>query len=91
VTDDMVQALRPMLAVSRGRLILMSTPAGRRGHFFDVWNGRSPDWEKIFIRANECPRISEGFLAQELLTLGPVLFSQEYEGEFVDSQSAAFQ
>ena len=91
VTDDMVQALRPMLAVSRGRLILMSTPSGRRGHFCDVWNGRTSDWEKIFITAKDCPRISQGFLDQELITLGPVLFSQEYEGEFVDSQSAAFQ
>lgn len=90
VTDDMVQAVRPMLAVSRGRLILMSTPAGRRGHFSDVWNGNDGSWEKIFITAKDCPRISEGFLSQELATLGPVLFSQEYEGEFVDSATAAF-
>jgi hypothetical protein len=91
VTDDMVQALRPMLAVSRGRLILMSTPAGRRGHFFETWNGVSPDWEKIFITAKECPRISQAFLEQELVTLGPVLYSQEYCGEFIESASAAFQ
>jgi hypothetical protein len=91
VTDDMVQALRPMLAVSRGRLILMSTPAGRRGHFFDVWNSPGSDWEKIFITARDCPRISKAFLDQELLTLGPLLFSQEYEGEFIDAQTAAFQ
>lgn len=90
VTDDMVQAVRPMLAVSRGRLILMSTPAGRRGHFYDVWNGVSSGWEKIFITAKDCPRISDGFLAQELVTLGPVLFSQEYEGYFVDAATAAF-
>jgi len=34
VPDDLYRAVRPMLAVSGGRLILISTPAGRRGHFF---------------------------------------------------------
>jgi hypothetical protein len=91
VTDEMQVALRPMMAVGRGRLILMSTPAGRRGTFFEVWNNGGSDWEKIFITARDCPRISEKFLDQELLTLGPVLYSQEYLGEFIESASAAFQ
>src|SRR3954468_1959116 len=33
VPDDLYYALRPMLAVSRGDLWLMSTPNGRRGFF----------------------------------------------------------
>ena len=33
VPDDLYSAMRPMLAVSDGRLILMSTPFGKRGHF----------------------------------------------------------
>jgi hypothetical protein len=90
VDDDMVQALRPMLAVSRGRLILMSTPAGRRGHFFETCIGTDGDWERVFITAKDCPRISAAFLAKELETLGPLLFAQEYEGEFIDAQTSAF-
>lgn len=89
VSDEMVAAVRPMLAVSRGRLILMSTPAGRRGHFFETWTGSS-DWERIFLTAKDCPRISREFLAQELAALGPLLFSQEYEGQFIDAQTSAF-
>jgi len=33
VDDELYRAIRPMLAVSNGRLILMSTPFGKRGHF----------------------------------------------------------
>lgn len=41
VSDDLYRAVRPMLAVSNGRLILMSTPFGKRGHFFEEWeNGQ---------------------------------------------------
>lgn len=36
VEDALYMAVRPMLAVSGGRLILMSTPHGKRGHFYDA-------------------------------------------------------
>ena len=37
VSDGLYRAIRPMLAVSAGRLILLGTPNGRRGHFFESW------------------------------------------------------
>lgn len=91
VDDAMTAAIRPMLAVSNGRLILMSTPFGRRGHFFEAWtNGSDDDWDRIEIKATECPRISPEFLAGELKALGPMLYAQEYECQFVDSNTSAF-
>src|SRR5262249_5093120 len=89
VDDALYTAIRPMLAVSAGRLILMSTPNGRRGHFFEIWAG-AQDWERVKIIGRDCPRISAEFLEQEQRELGPLLFSQEYEGEFIDAQSSAF-
>ena len=38
VDDLLYRTMRPMLAVSGGRLILMSTPFGKRGHFFEEWS-----------------------------------------------------
>lgn len=35
--DDLYRSVRPMLAVSNGQLILMSTPYGKLGHFFEEW------------------------------------------------------
>jgi len=88
VADDLFYATRPMLAVSGGRHVLMSTPFGKRGHFWQCWN--SGDWENIKIRADECPRITAEFLEQEQQVLGNWWYSQEYNCEFLDSQNAIF-
>jgi hypothetical protein len=89
IADEMVAALDPMLAVSGGRLVQMSSPAGRRGHFFEAWQ-HGEGAERIKITARECPRISAEFLEQQRRKLGPILFAQEYECEFIDAASSAF-
>jgi hypothetical protein len=89
ISDEMQAALDPMLAVSGGRLVEMSSPAGRRGHFFENWqNGEGA--ERIRITGRDCPRIPAEFLEQQRRKLGPMLFAQEYECEFVDAASSAF-
>jgi len=37
VDDALYEAVRPMLAVSGGRIVVMSTPFGRRGFFYQEW------------------------------------------------------
>ena len=48
VADELYYAIRPMLAVSQGRLILLSTPFGKRGFFFNEWTDleKSADMEE---------------------------------------------
>jgi Terminase large subunit, T4likevirus-type, N-terminal len=90
--DELLAALRPMMAVSRagGRLIALSTPAGRRGWFFEAWTNGGETWDRTRVPASECPRISEAFLQEELKELGALRFSEEYSLEFVDDQTAVF-
>src|SRR5205807_708322 len=38
----------------------------------------------------ECPRIGAEFLEKMRQKLGPMLFAQEFEGEFIDAESSAF-
>jgi phage FluMu gp28-like protein len=90
VDDEVHSAIRPMLAVGGGRLVLMSTPAGKRGHFYETWHGVGDGWEKIRLPAAECPRISPEFLAEERRTLGELVFAQEYMCEFHDTTTSAF-
>ena len=90
VDDGLYMAVRPMLAVSEGRLVLMSTPFGKRGHFFEAWQNGGDEWTKIKITARECPRISKEFLEQERAALGEWWFRQEYLGEFVDTVDQIF-
>ena len=39
VADELYYAVRPMLAVSGGRLMMLSTPFGKRGVFYEEWTG----------------------------------------------------
>src|SRR3954470_9087218 len=87
--DAMAAALEPMLAVSNGRLIELSTPNGRRGHFFESWD-RGTGAERIKITARQCSRISSEFLERQREKLGPMMFAQEFECEFIDAESSAF-
>jgi len=89
VSDAMQAALDPMLAVSKGRLIEMSSPNGKRGHFYENWQ-HGVGVERIKIIGRECPRIGAEFLDKMRQKLGPMLFAQEFEGEFIDAESSAF-
>lgn len=89
VPDDLYRAMRPMLAVSGGRLILMSTPFGKRGHFFEEWS-QGQGWERVIVTAEQCPRISRVFLEEERRSIGEWWFRQEYECEFMETVDSVF-
>jgi len=89
VDDELYRAIRPMLAVSNGRLILMSTPFGKRGHFYKEWS-EGEGWEKVEVKATECARISPEFLEEEKRSLGEWWFKQEYMCEFVETIDQVF-
>ena len=90
VDDLLYQSTRPMLAVSRGRHILMSTPFGMRGHFYEAWE-HGDGWRRVRISAEQCPRISAEFLAEERRALGDLAFRSEYLTEFCDVDSQVFR
>lgn len=83
VADELYMALRPMLAVSKGQLILSSTPFGKRGHFWEAWD-QGTNWKKVKIDAYQNPRITKEFLEEERRVMGDWWFRQEYVCEFLD-------
>jgi hypothetical protein len=89
VDDALYRAMRPMLAVSRGRLLALSTPFGQRGWYHDEWHGGGP-WQRVQITAEQCPRISPQFLAEERRALGERWYRQEYLCSFEDAVGAVF-
>ena len=88
VLDDLYNSVRPMLAVSNGRHILMSTPFGKRGHFFKIWSEERDLWEWYEIPAEMCPRISKEFLEEERRT-NP-WYLQEYFCVFMETVDSVF-
>jgi hypothetical protein len=89
VADPLYFSVRPMLAVSRGRLVALSTPFGKRGWFHDAWHS-GEDWERVRIKATDCPRITPEFLAEERRALGERWHRQEYMCSFEDTIDAVF-
>ena len=89
VADELYYAVRPMLAVSGGRLLMMSTPYGRRGVFYEEWTGDGA-WERYEVPASQCPRISGEFLEEERHALPRRVFRQEYECSFEETDDQVF-
>src|SRR5262249_54049391 len=78
VQDDLYRSVRPMLAVSQGRLICLSTPFGKRGFFWREWAEGGDAWQRVCIPWQECPRITADFIAGERKSMGDSWVSQEY-------------
>jgi phage FluMu gp28-like protein len=89
VLDDLYHAARPMLAVSGGTLMMLSTPFGKRGVFYEEWVGAS-SWERYEVPAPMCPRISPVFLEEERRSLPDRVFRQEYLCSFEDTEGQVF-
>lgn len=89
VPDELYYSVRPMLAVSGGRLLALSTPYGNRGWWYSAWRSRDP-WDRYEVPASQCPRISESFLAEERRAMGQWWFQQEYGCQFRDAEAQAF-
>jgi hypothetical protein len=89
VSDEMYAAVFPFLTVSRGHLMLLSTPFGKRGFFWKAW-ALEPDWEKTPVRWYNSPRVSRETVEEYRRKFGNRQCSQEYELEFVDTVDAVF-
>src|SRR5215203_785731 len=89
VDEGLYYAIRPMLAVSSGLLMMLSTPYGKRGVFYEEWSG-GHGWERYEVPASKCPRISEEFLEEERASLPPFIFRQEYCCSFEETEDTVF-
>ncbi len=89
VPDELYGSVRPMLAVSGGRLIALSTPWGKRGWWYEAWHS-SHVWERYEVPAPSCPRITPEFLAEERAALPDLFFKSEYLCQFTDTEEQLF-
>lgn len=90
VPDALYQAVRPMLAVSGGRIVLLSTPFGKRGFFHHEWTAGGDDWHRAEVTAADVPRIPRDWLEAERRRIGEWWFRQEYLCEFVETEDQVF-
>jgi len=88
VPDPVYDAVSPMLSRRNGHLAVFSTPLGRVGHLWEMWN--SPLYEKVHIRSDQNAYLDGGFLKGERERMSNASYRCEYEGEFVSSQQNYF-
>ncbi len=89
VSDALYYAVRPMLMVSRGRLLALTTPFGKRGWFYEAWRSQEK-WHRVRTTARDCPRHTREDLAAERQGMGERWFNQEYLCSFEDIVGAVF-
>jgi len=77
-SNDLWIALNPMLAVSQGKLVCISSPMGQQGWFFDLWKDEGPLWHRTRVDAYQCPRINPDWLEEQRTMMPEDAFSQEY-------------
>jgi hypothetical protein len=91
-SSELIEAVLPTVAVSGGAIIALTTPAGSRGWFHELW--ASPEveqvWETYRITADDCPRITEEILDEARMTRGERHVRQEYFCSFEADEAAFF-
>ena len=90
VDESVLTALLPMLVVSGGRLIALSTPMGKRGWFYEKWISDDLTWQRINAKAIDSPRIDKTRLEQQKRDMGERKFSQEFSNVFIESEGQLF-
>jgi hypothetical protein len=85
-----IVAVMPMIMASHGDVIMLSTPAGQGNFFYECWSDPYGDWEKIVVRADDCPRFDKKQLAQLRRDFGPAMAAQEFDCEFLRDGQQVF-
>ena len=93
VSDALYYSVFPMAGLENCEIDVLSTPFGKRGWFFELFDRTSPKgagWEEHLITADHCPRLSRPFLDEAKLQMGDRWYKQEFYCDFVDAVDAVF-
>ena len=103
--DDKIyyEVIKPMVMHTHGKIVIISTPGGRRGFFYDEhekWYRRSEgdpnsdfdvfDLPAVLNGKPICPDFTMEQINEERRTMPDVIFRQEYMAEFISVKNAFF-
>jgi hypothetical protein len=91
IDDDLLTAIMPMVATNAGAVVMLSTPWGQRGSFYQAWEHGGDTWERIEVPADQCPRIPAAFLAEQRREMPPLFYQSEYLCQFASTIDSVFQ
>jgi phage terminase large subunit-like protein len=82
------QVIEPMTQATNGKIMLLSTPNGKRGFFWECYNSKFWQVYQFDWRAN--PKKTEEEMEEKRIRMTAMEFKSEYEAQFVASQAAYF-
>ena len=89
IGEEVWVAVKPMLITTDGKLILLSTPKGKGGFFYNAFKPDST-FKTWHITSEECSRVNKVDLAEEKRNLTRLQYAQEYLAEFLDQLMRLF-
>jgi Terminase large subunit, T4likevirus-type, N-terminal len=97
VEDVDYHGILPALIATQGHQVLLSTPRGKRGFFYEIWHGGPghgdrdhDDWMRVMVRSDEVERIQPEDLELFRHTMPDEYFRQEFYCEFLDTEGSLF-
>ena len=89
VPDEDYFGILPSLIATQGEQVLLSTPRGKRGFFFELWHS-DDDWQRVMVRSDQVRRIREEDLEVFRATMPEQFFQQEFYCEWLDTEGSLF-
>lgn len=94
MSEEYFIAVMPQLSVVKGTMDIASTPSGRLhkdgSYKFFYERSQDPNFKKYYISAEDCPRHTKEFLANQEEMMSSLAYAQEYKAEFLDAELRLF-
>lgn len=75
----------------RSTVWLMSTPRGRHGFYYKIWDAQDEAWVRVWVPADQCERISPAYLDEMRAAMDEEDFEREFMARFAQSRSGLFR
>jgi len=86
IDDEVIDAFAPVIAIHKGDWWMASTPMGKRGRFWEMWEYGDPQTVlKMSAHWTDNPRLDPNVVAQARRDWGDSYVAQEYECQFVEN------
>lgn len=91
IAREVFVAISPMVAVTGGSMDISSTPAGKEGFFWDIFDPKKNlGFTKFYVSGEDCPRYTKDFLDGQKKVMSTLEYAQEYLAIFLDDLKRLF-
>jgi hypothetical protein len=88
--DEKIEAIEPAIIAKHGRIIIISTPNGKKGYFYRKCTEPGDHTVKLYYPSSANPHITQEDLEYKRKTKAEFWFRQEYLAEWIDWSGNAF-